>query len=191
MSARTAGLLRARGACESGYTLIEMLTVMVILGIVLGALTTMFHAGMRAEIRTTKELQAQQNARAALDRMRRDLHCANAVTLPDGTPVPAGVAVEGITATLPEACPGSDAAVTYATSNVAANRWTLTRTGDSGTPVTVADYLTAEEIFEYDVPGSGTLGRLHVDIPVNLEPADPGTRWRLEDDIVLRNTTRL
>jgi prepilin-type N-terminal cleavage/methylation domain-containing protein len=188
---RLVSTLRERLASERGYSLTEMLTVMIILGIVLGALTTMFQAGMRAEIRTNKELQAQQNARAALDRMRRELHCANAVTLPDGTPVPAGVTVAGITATLPDACPGSDAAVTYATSNVAANRWTLTRTGDSGTPVTVADYLTAEEIFEYDVPASGTLGRLHVDIPVNLDPADSGTLWRLEDDIVLRNTTRL
>jgi hypothetical protein len=30
-----------------------------------------------------------------------------------------------------------------------------------------------------------------VDIPVNVDPADAGTLWRLQDDIVLRNTSRL
>jgi prepilin-type N-terminal cleavage/methylation domain-containing protein len=183
--------LRSRLACDKGYTLVEALTVVAILGIVLAGLTTMFHAGMRAEIRVNKELDAQQNARAALDRLRRELHCANAITLPDGNPVPAGVAVAAITATLPDACRGSDTTVTYATSNVATSRWKLTRTGGSGAAVTVADYLTIDTIFTYHAPASGSLGRLAVDIPVNLDPADPGTLWRLEDDIVLRNTTRL
>jgi hypothetical protein len=28
-------------------------------------------------------------------------------------------------------------------------------------------------------------------LPVNLKPSEPGKTWRLEADIVLRNTTRL
>ena len=183
--------LRRRLACENGYTLIETLTVLVILGIVLGGLTTMFHAGIRAEMRANKELDAQQNARAALDRMRRELHCANAITAADGSALTDGAAVASVTATLPAACPGSETTVTYATSPVAANHWELTRAADSGTPVRVADYLTSGTPFTYFGPGSGTLGRLGVDIPVNLDPADTGTLWRLQDDIVLRNTTRL
>jgi hypothetical protein len=79
--------------------------------------------------------------------------------------------------------------VTYATVVVAANRWKLTRAG--ATTSTVADYLTSDTIFTYHVPASGTLGRLQVDIPVNVDPADAGTLWRLQDDIVLRNTSRL
>jgi hypothetical protein len=81
--------------------------------------------------------------------------------------------------------------VTYATSNVGTNRYELTRSGDAGTPVRVADYLTTGTIFTYNAPAIGTLGRLSVDIPVNLEPTDTSTLWRLQDDIVLRNTTRL
>jgi prepilin-type N-terminal cleavage/methylation domain-containing protein len=178
--------LRRRLAGEAGYTLIELLTVLAILGIVLAGLTTMFHAGMKAEVRANRELQAQQNARAALDRMRRELHCASAVSASAlGTPV------ASVTVTLPAACPGTDASVTYATSAVAANQWQLTRTPDSGTATTVADYLTNDTIFTYYEPASGTLGRLAVDIPVNLNPADARTLWRLQDDIVLRNTTRL
>jgi prepilin-type N-terminal cleavage/methylation domain-containing protein len=175
--------LRRRLSGRAGYTLVEMITVMVILGIVLGGLTTMFHAGMTAEVRANRELDAQQNARAALDRMRRELHCANAISATDG------VAVSSVTVTLPAVCTGSDTTVTYTTVAVAANRWKLTRTG--ATVSTVADYLTSDTIFTYHVPASGTLGRLQVDIPVNVNPADAGTLWRLQDDIVLRNTSRL
>ena len=176
---------RLRLCGESGYTLIELMTVMVILGLVLAGLTTMFNAGMRAEARSSKNLQAQQNARSALDRIRRELHCASALSAPNGT------AVATLTVTLPDACSGSDTSVTYATVNVATGRWSLTRTPAAGTAVTVADYLTADTIFTYYVPASGTLGRLRVDIPVNLNPTDSSTEWRLQDDIVLRNTERL
>jgi prepilin-type N-terminal cleavage/methylation domain-containing protein len=175
--------LRRRLSGEAAYSLVEMITVMVILGIVLAGLTTMFHAGMTAEVRANRELDAQQNARAALDRMRRELHCANAISAANG------VAVSSVTVTLPPACAGSDTTVTYATVAVAANRWKLTRTG--ATTSTVADYLTSDTIFTYHVPASGTLGRLQVDIPVNVNPSDAGTLWRLRDDIVLRNTSRL
>ena len=170
---------------EAGYSLIELVTVMAILGIVLVALTTMFHAGVRAELRANREFQAQQNARLALDRIRQELHCASAISASNGT------SVSTITVTLPAVCRGADTSVTYATTSVATGRWKLTRTGNSGTPSTVADYVTSSTVFTYSIPASGTLGRLGVDIPVNLNPTDTSTQWRLQDDIVLRNTTRL
>lgn len=173
------------GDGEAGYSLTEMITALAILGIVLMGLTTMFHAGVRAETRANREYQAQQNARLALDRMRQELHCASAISAANGTPV------STIAVTLPTVCRGSDTSVTYATTSVATGRWKVTRTGNSGTPSTVADYLTASTIFTYYVPASGTLGRLSVDIPVNLNPTDTSTEWRLRDDIVLRNTSRL
>jgi hypothetical protein len=145
----------------------------------------MFHAGVRAELRANREFQAQQNARLALDRIRQELHCANAISAPNGT------AVSTITVTLPTVCRGADTTVTYATGTVATGRWELTRTGGTSGASTVADYLTSSTIFTYYVPASGTLGRLAVDIPVNLNPTDTSTEWRLQDDIVLRNTTRL
>jgi prepilin-type N-terminal cleavage/methylation domain-containing protein len=175
-------LLRLRD--DAGHTLIELMTVMVILGIVLTGITVMFRAGVQAEIRANREYRAQHNARLALDRMRRELHCANAVT-PNATPA------TSIVVTLPAACFGADTSVTYATAAVATNRYTLTRAAGAGAPVEVADYLTANAIFTYYAPASGELGRLGVDIPVNLNPPDTSTEWRLRDDIVLRNTTRL
>ena len=170
---------------EAGYTLVELVTVMVILGTVLAGLATMFQSGVRAELRATRDFQAQQNARLALDRMRHELHCASVISAPNGA------AVSTIAVTLPAACPGTDTTVTYATQTVATGRWRLTRTPGAGSAVTVADYLTASAIFTYYIPGAGTLGRLRVDIPVNLNPTDLSTEWRLQDDIVLRNTNRL
>jgi prepilin-type N-terminal cleavage/methylation domain-containing protein len=170
---------------NDGYSLTELVTVMVILGIVLGGLATMFGAGARAEMRANREFRAQQNARLALDRMRRELHCASAISATSGVPVTT------ITVTLPAGCQSADTSVTYATALVSAGRYQLTRAAGAGTGVVVADYLTADTIFTYNSPASGTLGRLAVDIPVNLNPADTNTEWRLQDDIVLRNTTRL
>ena len=152
----------------------------------------MFQAGIRAEVRSNRNFQAQQNARLAMDRIRRELHCANAISAP-----PNGTAVATVSVTLPAACPGTAVTVTYATVAVSAGRWQLTRTADAGSPVVVADYLTANTPsaasipFTYYVPEAGMLGRLRVDLPVNLNPTDTTTDWRLQDDIVLRNTIRL
>jgi len=175
-------LLRLRG--NAGYTLTEMLTVMIILGIVLSGITVMFRAGIQAEVRANREYRAQQNARLALDRMRRELHCASAIT-PNASPA------TSILVTLPAACFGSDTTVTYATASVATGRYRLTRAAGAGTPVEIADYLTSAAVFTYTPPASSELGRLGVDIPVNLNYPDTSTEWRLQDDIVLRNTTRL
>ena len=158
---------------------------MAILGLVLAGLTTMFQAGVRAEVRSSREFQAQQNARLAMDRIRRELHCANAISAPNGT------AVASVSVTLPAACPGTAATVTYATVAVSTGRWQLTWAADAGSPVVVADYLTTSTPFTYYIPATGTLGRLGVDLPVNLNPTDASTGWRLQDDIVLRNTIRL
>jgi prepilin-type N-terminal cleavage/methylation domain-containing protein len=176
---------RSRFGHESGYTLVELVVVMVILGIVLAGLTTAFTAGTTAELRAHREFQAQQEARAAVDRLRREIHCASALTATPGTPV------ASITVTLPTVCPGPDTSVTYATTTVAANRWRLTRTAGVGTPVKVADYITSSTIFTYTAPATGTLGKLNVNVPVNINPADATTEWRLVDDIVMRNTDRL
>jgi prepilin-type N-terminal cleavage/methylation domain-containing protein len=169
---------------ERGYTLIELLTVMAILIIVMAGLTSAFTSGVNAELRADRKYQAQQNARLALDRLRNELHCASAISATNGTPV------ASMTVTLPDICSGADTSVTYATQSAGTNRWKLTRTNGVGT-VTIADYLTSSTPFTYYVPATGTLGKLHVDLPVNVNPSDAETSWRLVDDIVLRNTDRL
>ena len=67
---------------ERGYSLIELLTVMLILSTILGGLTQLFVSGSNAELDTNRRFQAQQSARVALDRMRRDIHCSSAAYKP-------------------------------------------------------------------------------------------------------------
>jgi prepilin-type N-terminal cleavage/methylation domain-containing protein len=59
-----------------GYSLVEMLIVMALMGIVIGGLTTVFVSGSGASNTLNQEFQAQQTARLALDRLRTDVHCA-------------------------------------------------------------------------------------------------------------------
>jgi prepilin-type N-terminal cleavage/methylation domain-containing protein len=168
-------------ACESGFSLVELLQVTVILAVVLGALTTIFVRAMNSEVEMNRRFQAQQEARLAVDKMRREIHCASSVT-------PIG-ASNSITITLPAQCPsagGSPANIVYDTQFVSTNRYRLRRAG-----VKIADYITAATVFGYTAPATGKRANLRVDLPVNLNPAETGKTWRLVADIVLRNTTRL
>jgi type II secretory pathway pseudopilin PulG len=172
--------LRRLVSCERGYTLFELLQVTVILSVVLTGLTVLFVQATNAELQMNERFQAQQAARLAVDKMRREIHCASAVT-PTGTS-------SSITVTLPSQCPtsgGSQANVVYDTQLVSANRYRLRRAG-----VTVADWITIGTVFTYTAPATGKLATLRVELPV-----DPGAAkkhvWRLKADIVLRNTTRL
>lgn len=166
-------------AGESGYTLIELVMVLAILGTVVGALTTLFVGATNAEFESNRRFQAQQSARIAIDKMRREIHCASAIT-------PTG-ATSSISVTLPGQCPsagGSQTTVTYDTVG-SGQRFQLRRNG-----VNLADYVTLQNAFNYTAPVPGTsLGKLTVTLPINTKPTN-GTEWRLVADMVLRNTTR-
>lgn len=171
--------LRLRAAGEGGFTLVELVAVMIILLVVLTALTTAFVSATRAELDMNNRFQAQQQARLGVDRMRREIHCASAVTLTSSS---------SITATLPAACPtagGVELQVTYSVAEIAESRYQLQRAGE-----TVADYVTTAAVFSYVDPSATSLGKLRVDLPVDLRPGDAVPAWRLTSDIVLRNTAR-
>ena len=53
---------------EGGYTLVEMLVVMAILGVVISGLTTIFVSGSHAELDLNRRFQAQQQARLLQER---------------------------------------------------------------------------------------------------------------------------
>src|SRR5262249_10812817 len=61
---------------EKGYSLVEMLTVMAIMGIVLGGLTQVFTSASKADIDMNNRFNAQEQTRLAPDKLRRDIHCA-------------------------------------------------------------------------------------------------------------------
>ena len=63
---------RLRGrAPDGGYTMVELLAVLAIFLTIVTALTTLFISGSKAELDANNRFQAQQNARLALDRLRR------------------------------------------------------------------------------------------------------------------------
>jgi prepilin-type N-terminal cleavage/methylation domain-containing protein len=186
-----------RLASERGYSLSEMLVVLVILGIVLGALTQLFVSASTAEVDMTKRFEAQQDMRLALDKLRREIHCASSVT---GAP-PTSSIIIALGSYCPSNGTGAAAQITWCTKDKNGNAppgagapytlWRYVGTTCSGTGRKWADYLTTGQVFTgYIAPASGSLGKLSVNLPVDLTPNDLKQRYTLQDDIVLRNTPR-
>jgi prepilin-type N-terminal cleavage/methylation domain-containing protein len=176
---------------ERGYTLIELLAVLAIFLTIVTALTTLFVSGSKAELDANRRFQAQQNARLALEKMRRELHCSSGITGLDGTALPK-TPVTAIRVTLPSYCPsagGLTTTIEYQTVSRGASRWELQRVKGS-TTIPVADYLTNDDVFTYTAQSDTSRALLHVDFPVNVDPNEGWKTWRLIDDIVLRNTLR-
>jgi prepilin-type N-terminal cleavage/methylation domain-containing protein len=111
-------------AAEDGFTLPEMLVVLVILGIVLAGLTQLFTGSLVAEKDQTNRTEAQQDGRLALDKLRREIHCASSVA-----PTSGGYPTSSVTIRLGSWCPtsgGTATTVTWCTKG-AAQPYTLWR----------------------------------------------------------------
>ncbi len=186
--------LRSRLASQAGYSLTELLVTMSILSIVLGGLTQLFTAGLKAETEVAFRYQAQSNARGALSYLRRETHCATSATVTtSGSP-----ATSTLVLTLPVGCPRpqgetAGSAARWCAVYVSTGRFQLYRmpgaTCDS-TGKLYADYLSTGTVFTYTAP-STALGFVSVDLPVRVSTsATTTTTYRLKDDIVLRNTVR-
>ncbi len=72
--------IRTSLARQDGYSMVEFLVVMVILSIVVGSITTVFVSASKAELDMNRRFQAQQQARLSVDKLRREIHCATAVS---------------------------------------------------------------------------------------------------------------
>jgi prepilin-type N-terminal cleavage/methylation domain-containing protein len=191
-------LRRALG--DRGYTLVEMLTVMAIMGVVMGGLTTVFVSAWKSESDMNRRFQAQQGARLGLDKMRRDVRCATAVT----TATPLTSSASAVTLNLPTYCKTGSGDVTWCTRSIATSRYGLYRVAGSSCSggVLWVDYLvpsgsaptcgtpTALCVFAYTVQSTTSLAKLRADLPVNVRASKTVDLYELIDDIVLRNSTR-
>lgn len=196
--------------CEAGFTLIELVTVMAILGIVLGALTGLFASASKSEADLNVRFQAQEQGRLALDKVRRELHCASAVQTLGDTGLTSGVA-NGVTyypaimATLPAGCStGSQSATTYvawcARTSSASGRWALWRSSSAssyaaaGCPasggVMWASQLTTAYLFAPSAQSATQLAATEIYLPIKASVGSAGRTYTLTDDIFLRNSQR-
>jgi prepilin-type N-terminal cleavage/methylation domain-containing protein len=171
---------------ESGFTLIELVTVMAMMLIVMAAVTEAMIAANKTEEDLNRRFGSQVNARIALDQLRREVHCASAVT-PTGTSAT-------ITITLGSRCPtaGAGTTVSWCTSG-SGSRYALYRLVGatcSASGRKAVDYLTAATVFSYAPQSTSSLAVLSVTLPVNTNPASGLPDYKLADDIVLRNSSR-
>ena len=177
-------LRRLRG--EAGYSLVELLTVMVIMSIVFAGITTVFVSGSKAQTDQDNRFQAQLGGRLALDKIRRDIHCASDVT---------PYATNSITLKLPSGCGGDVSWCTVAVSGYT-NRYRLYRqlgtSCGSASGIKIADYLTNADAFPTFAHASGCscLASLRVDFLISNKGSTVDA-YELTDTIFLRNSTRI
>lgn len=179
---------------EGGITLIELLIVMSMLSVLLGATTSMFIGASRAQAFLSKQLQAQNSMHVAVETMRKDVNNACTET-----------AVSASSVTLSEPVPTSSSSATVCSSPTSTTwctsgsgssyslyRYTTGSTCTSGT--LWATNLTSGSIFTYYAQnanaGSYSLPLLHIDATVNAAPSTSQTGYRDVDDLAFRNSPR-
>jgi prepilin-type N-terminal cleavage/methylation domain-containing protein len=176
---------------QAAYTLVEMLTVMIIMGVILTGMTSLFVQGSNSQLDMNRRFEAQQAARVVLDKMRREIHCAQGATTAS-SPLSAQVTLD-----LPGQCAlavnHAQTYVSWCTQPVAAGRYALYRKAGStcdATGVKWADDLTDGSIFQYQAHGAESKARLYVNLRIDVDPTDATTAYALCDHITLRNTLR-
>jgi prepilin-type N-terminal cleavage/methylation domain-containing protein len=175
---------------ERGYTLVEMLVVMSILGTVIAGLTTVFVSGSRAELDLNRRFQAQQQARLAVDKIKLDLHCASAAEV-DATYGYLKIAEDNCSATHVTYCAVTSPNMSsryalYRTTNITTSRCSSTDTSRK----MVADYLTTNTgLWSFSAP-DGLLEMISIDFPVSVNPTATRDVYELKDTLVARNSVR-
>jgi prepilin-type N-terminal cleavage/methylation domain-containing protein len=174
-------------ADEAGFTLPELMTTMAILAIVLAGITGPMVEATKYESDLNVRFQAQEGARVALSSIRRELHCASAVS-------PSSGSTSSITLTMPAGCTTGTGSVVWCTvaSGGAYGLWrvpgTSCNTATSGSRL-LAQSLTTQNVFTPDATahaGAPVLPDVGVDLTVGVG----GRSYRLTDTVYLRNGTR-
>ena len=148
----SAPAIRRGLAGERGVTLSEMLVVLVVLGIVLTGMTTLFVSAAKSHDDQSNRVEAQHNARLALDALRREIRCASAVAVNSAS---------SLTITLPGYCQkpaaASAAPFTWCAAGASAPYalWRYAGSACSGTGLRKAESLASNTIFTYNRATAG------------------------------------
>jgi prepilin-type N-terminal cleavage/methylation domain-containing protein len=170
--------MRRRLSDQRGFTVIELLIVMVLMGIIMSAVVNVFVSGTRAGADANARLAAQQNTRIALDRLDYEGRCATSASL-----ISSGA---GVTLTLPSRCSNASGTVTWCVTGGILERFPSATC--SGTAQIYVRNVTSATPFSL-ITASGDLPRLAITITSNetQSAADAAT---LTDAITLRNAAR-
>jgi prepilin-type N-terminal cleavage/methylation domain-containing protein len=179
---------------EHGYSLIELLVTMVILGVVISGLTTVFISGSSATVNLDLRAQGQQNARLALDRLRVDIHCASAAQAQTINTYP-GIKLN--VSNCSSTSPVSYCVVQYSSSPLRYQLFRATGTGATDctssdtSRVLIADYLTSSSVFTTSAIPQYSLQTIGIDLKIDANPKSTTLySYELTDSIVARNSTR-
>jgi prepilin-type N-terminal cleavage/methylation domain-containing protein len=149
---------------KKGFSLIEMMVVVVVMGLIILGLVTFFTGGTRSWITGQFQLSAQRNARQAMDLMVREIRHGEAVT---------SATTNSITIAIPAL--GSDPAdsVTYS--------WT----GTPGDPINRQGNPLINNVkkLEFTYPDAS---KVHIVLEVDVDK-DSNPDITLNSDINLRN----
>ncbi len=170
---------------QKGFSLIEMMVVVVILGLIVLGLATFFTGGVKSWVAGQSQLEAQRNARQAMDRMVREIR--------EGKEVKSGSGIN-ITVAIPEFKNGTSTIpayeVTYSLSDTTIKR--------GATPlIDNVLKISGEDIFEYydssgikyDSPDGTILlsiSKIHINLKVDVDK-DGNPDVTLNTDVNLRN----
>ena len=96
---------RARLQAESGFTLVELVITVFILGLVMTGLGNLFVSNQRASTDSQARMSSQENVRVAFGRLEFDARCASSAALQSGG--------QGVYLVLPSQCSHSTGNVTW------------------------------------------------------------------------------
>jgi hypothetical protein len=199
--------IRRRLGHEGGFTMIELLITFVLMGIVMGAVTTSFASAFTGEARAIAEASNEENARLALNRLRMDIHCA--LQANGATPNPSGdggytfVLSEVVSSTGTPACPklglgAGSSWIAWCTIRVGTDntRYKLYRENvkdcDGVNSTFMVDYITRPNIWDTKANCAGAYWQQYVGVNLitNLNPNSSVYEYDLHDSVSLRNSER-
>ena len=164
---------------RKGFSLIEMMVALGILSLIIIGLVTFFSGGTRAWVTGQYQLEAQRNARYAIDRMVKEIRGGkNIISGSDG---------DTIVVSIPDfdtADPDDYYEVTYSL---------LGTTIQRGTNPLIENVLTGEAIFKYYnsngievISPDSTVSKIHINLKVDVDN-DESPDITLNTDVNLRN----
>jgi prepilin-type N-terminal cleavage/methylation domain-containing protein len=162
---------------EHGFTLVELLIVMILLGILLVVLVDVFVSGTRTAYVMNSTLNSQQDIRTGLSRLEYEGRCGSSATILNGG--------AGVSFNLPTICSHVSPAVAWCVSSGVLTRYFATTC--TGTGQRFASGITTPTPFSLQA-NTGDLQEVLVNLGAN-PTGSSSSGFSVTDAITLRNSS--